>query len=212
MKRKNGLTLVELLVVIAIIGVLVGLLLPAVQAARESARRTQCKSNLRQIGLAMTRYLDQQGERAKFPEAVRLPSAFGKPSLPDDKTTWPLHMVLADYGENNQQMYRCPSDSGPLRPSDRPEYDDYQREIDNLPYQPGDTYFANEGTSYEYPSFRLAGRTRQEVLEGRRGEPRGSGQVWIVYDFESFHGPPSVDGSRNFLYLDGHVDALIVAE
>lgn len=129
--RRRAFTLVELLVVIAIIGILVGLLLPAVQAAREAARRMQCSNNLKQLGLAHHNYHDAF---KTFPPGA-INGRFGQ-----SRAVWAWCAQLLPFIEQtnlfnslgvsgteaavslqaNPQLFRqrlsflrCPSDSGP---------------------------------------------------------------------------------------------------
>lgn len=136
---KRGFTLIELLVVIAIIAILIALLLPAVQQAREAARRTQCKNNLKQIGLAIHNYHDvfntfPPGFVSKFPPTGSANSvergmySWGTSILPQLElnniyTALNVGNTLLDQNlataaglqilQTPLPAFRCPSDTGP---------------------------------------------------------------------------------------------------
>lgn len=101
-QHKPGFTLVELLVVIAIIGVLVALLLPAVQAAREAARRMTCQNNLKQIGLATQMFHDVKGH---LPPASDIDSGQRENILDSETKSGPL-LALLPYAEEANRFVR----------------------------------------------------------------------------------------------------------
>jgi prepilin-type N-terminal cleavage/methylation domain-containing protein len=101
-----GFTLVELLVVIAIIGMLIALLLPAVQAAREAARRMQCSNNMKQYGLALHNYLDVY---STFPSSRFLLNP--KEAKGDNYCSWGTHVVLLPFLEQTARWENLRSDS-----------------------------------------------------------------------------------------------------
>lgn len=134
MRPRRGFTLVELLVVIAIIGILVALMLPAVQMAREAARRAWCNNNLKQIGLGLHMYHDTfvrfpAGWNA-FDPSTRQPDWLGEPGWSWATSILPYMEQTALYGDRIYldlpitdpanaaarvtpiKMYRCPSDIG----------------------------------------------------------------------------------------------------
>jgi len=101
-QARRGFTLIELLVVIAIIAVLVGLLLPAVQAAREAARRGQCLNNLKQIGLALANY---HTTHDRFPMATTI--AYSDPGVQTTWGTFSCQTLLLPYLDNQPLYAAC---------------------------------------------------------------------------------------------------------
>jgi prepilin-type N-terminal cleavage/methylation domain-containing protein/prepilin-type processing-associated H-X9-DG protein len=205
-------TLVELLVVISIIGMLIALLLPAVQAARESARSTQCCNNLRQIGLALDMYVDSQGADGRYPYVALQPVTGNGTDANKDKFLG-LAQALGPFIEQtaaseakiddfkSYSTFCCPDDSPQVAAE--------------LHYPEGKSMFETEGTSYTY-NLRRAGkmyelrrpRTRAELLRNEDRKPpenESSCVIWLVTDAAYFHGDKRNLASRNYLYADGHV-------
>ncbi len=172
-RTRPAFTLVELLVVIAIIGILIALLLPAIQAAREAARRSQCTNNLKQMALAMHNYHDSHDrlppfavtdrdnrwawsalilpfvEQQSLYESLGVSTSFLMPRLDDTSVPEEIRDIL----RSSIPVYRCPSDTG----------SDTNPNFDN----PTDAY----GTS-SYAMSLGVGRTARamETKEGRFNE------------------------------------------
>jgi prepilin-type N-terminal cleavage/methylation domain-containing protein/prepilin-type processing-associated H-X9-DG protein len=199
-RDQRGFSLIELLVVIAIIGLLASLLLPAIQYSREAARRTNCKSNLRQIGLAIHMYADSH--RGEFPKTNHVGA----------KRSWVY--TLGDFLEDVDVIRVCPSDpqgvhrlgsNGKGTSYVLNEYiaDPVEGAILKLTKlkETSKTLIVFEGADNRRP-------TAEHVHASQWYEPSNiaSNHVWAYMTSEIK--PDRHGSSSNYLYADGHVETI----
>lgn len=181
-RGRQGFTLVELLVVIAIIGILVALLLPAVQAAREAARRMQCTNNLKNITLAMHNYADTYKER------LPMDLSWHRRWSTHNRETYSHKVALLPYLERTNEYDRMRKVGWGAQPYSRyHQVGGVQRQIlglrlpiFNCPSQPNElksglgnfTYAINEGTSHN-PPHRLASSGAAGSSRANNGKHNG---------------------------------------
>lgn len=220
--RKPGFTLVELLVVIAIIGILVALLLPAVQAAREAARRMECSNNLKQLGLALHNYHDTY---KVFPPALMGSGRFNDPNYHaahggvKNTTGWALLLpfyeqtVIAD----QYDFGRCSSSSSPYgatvagADTDNDTLYNAKLKVLECPSQPqaGEVSDYAPGTTNFY-SRRQAIRTSYLFSAGSTTDYSAS---WSTYSPYVYQGVFGNDGAARFADItDGTANTILLGE
>jgi prepilin-type N-terminal cleavage/methylation domain-containing protein/prepilin-type processing-associated H-X9-DG protein len=189
MRRSRGFSLIELLVVVAIISLLVGITMPSFREARRLARKTVCQKNLQSIGLGVLAYL--QTNQDTFPWVCRLPSYEEQAAINETRSQYvPLPKALVQEMRGKSEVYMCPAD----------------RNLKSTPAIPTERYYDNEGISYEWES-RLNGihlnYKKMRLFDGLLTPPPSD--VWMLFDFEAYHGGDAKRGSLNVLYVDLHV-------
>jgi prepilin-type N-terminal cleavage/methylation domain-containing protein len=194
MKKRMGFTLIELLVVIAIIAILVALLLPAVQQAREAARRSQCKNNLKQLGIALHNYLDTH---SVLPPGATIDLSVGSTA---NNTSWGVHgRILPFISESNLaneidlsqawdgqlaisgikvDVFACPSD---------PKSDLSRDPGSGRPILYPTTYGFNYGTWFVYPNS----RQRDSSITDGMSNTLAAAEVKAWTDYTRNGGPAS---------------------
>lgn len=199
--RRQGMTLIELLVVIAILFVLVALMLPALSRTREGAARTACANNLRQLGLAFSMYLLEY--RETFPAAQDPVSISPTVWLWMGRGWRPLIEPYVPRGSDPGGVFWCPSD-----PRSEQLFDHTSYAYSMAFYHSPDQINALDDVRYNYmdPQPVRSQRLAQVMYPSKKillGEWYANHEA-----FENDVGWFGRGGSRNYLFVDGHVEYL----